>query len=302
MASSSAVDSPDAGTRALSRPPLLGLLAFAVILTWRPVAHSLAMLVHELFPGPGRLVVSFALGLLGFVLLWQGFRRDESTATVLGILAGSLIWTGWCEEGFNTFAALLGVQPLKWQGFTLFTPGLLMIEASVVPMLVMLILLGANKDTQCRMFLWFHRHLRIWPGRKTPGYQRQIARVTTLEYLFVVWFFYVLNIGIFDPRLLGPDHPAAAVMLLLIAAWGVYLVWKLTKIRSPGLALRYAIPCVGCTWLVIESAAAMRLFREIWLEPLEFPLVMAVWAVASAALFLGYPRLRGPGQPAEPPA
>ena len=279
---------------ALARPPLLGVVAFCTILLWRPVAHSLTMLVHELFAGPSQIAVSFALGAVGFVLMWRGFRQSESAATVLGILAGSLIWTGWFEQGFNGFAAALGVQPLTWRGFTLFTPGLLMIEASVVLMLGMLILLGANKDTQCRMFMWFHRHLHIWPGRKTAGYQRQIARVTTMEYLFVVWFFYVLNILIFDPRLLGPEHPGAMAMLAVIAVWGVYLIGKLTRIRGPGLALRYAIPCVGCAWLLIESAAAMRLFREIWLEPLEFPVTMGIWAIVSAALFLGYPRLRGP--------
>jgi hypothetical protein len=279
---------------ALARPPLLGLVAFLTILLWRPVAHSLTMLVHELFAGPSRIAVSFALGAVGFALMWRGFKQSESAATVLGILAGSLIWTGWFEQGFNGFAAALGVQPLTWRGFTLFTPGLLMIEASVVLMLGMLILLGANKDTQCRMFMWFHRHLRIWPGRKTAGYQRQIARVTTLEYLFVVWFFYVLNIVIFDPRVLGPEHPGAMVMLALIAVWGVYLIGKLTKIRGSGLALRYAIPCVGCVWLLIESASAMRLFREIWLEPLAFPVTMGIWAIVAAALFLGYPRLKGP--------
>jgi hypothetical protein len=38
----------------LARPPLLGLVAFCTILLWRPVAHSLTMLVHELFEGPSR--------------------------------------------------------------------------------------------------------------------------------------------------------------------------------------------------------------------------------------------------------
>jgi hypothetical protein len=275
----------------LGRPPLVGPFAFCTILLWRPVAHSLTMLVHELFDGPPSVAVSFLLGTTGFVLMWRAFKLNESSATVLGILAGSLIWTGWFEQGFSGFAAALGVQPLTWRGFTLFSPALLMIEASVVLMLGMLILLGANKDTQCRMFMWFHRHLHIWPGRKTAGYQRQIARVTTMEYLFVVWFFYVLNILIFDPRVLGPEHPGAMAMLALIAVWGAYLLWKLTAIRGPGLALRYAIPCVGCVWLLIESAAAMRLFREIWLEPLEFPVTMSVWAVVSVALFLGYPRI-----------
>lgn len=281
-------------TSLLAKPPVLGLAALCAILLWRPVAHSLTMLVHELFAGPSRVAVSFAMGIAGFVLMWQGFRRSETAASVLGILAGSLIWTGWAEQGFNSFAELLGVAPLKWQGFTLFTPGLLMIEASVVLMLMMLVLLGANKDTQCRMFMWFHRTFHLWPGRKTAGYQRQIARVTTLEYLFVVWFFYVLNIVIFDPRVLGPAHPGALLMLALIAAWGAYLIWQLTRIRSPGLALRYAIPCVGCVWLLIESAAAMRLFREIWLEPLEFPVVMGLWAAASAGAFVGYALLPGP--------
>jgi len=272
----------------LTKPPLLGIVAFLVIITWRPMAHTLTILMHELLAGPVRMTASFLVGALGVVLMWKGFKRDETTASLMGILAGSLIWTGWAEEAFNAFAATLEIKPLLWNGYPLFSPGLLMIEASVVPMLMVLILLGANKDTQCRMFLWFHRNLGITPDKRTPGYKRQFSRVTTMEYLFVVWFFYVFNIVIFDPRLLGPDSPVTMGLLVAVFIWGCWLVWKLTQLRQAGAALRYAIPTVGCWWVLTESAAAMGLITEVWVRPREFPVTMAACGITCVGLWTTY--------------
>jgi hypothetical protein len=269
-------------------PPVLGILAFLVILSWRPMAHTLTMLMHDNLHGYVRGFTSLAVGAAGVVLMWKGFKRDEVTASLMGIMAGSLIWTGWAEEGFNSFAYLLGVQPLLWNGNTLLTPGLLMIEASGIIMLMMLILIGSNKDTQCRMFLWFHRTFRIWPDKRTPGYKRQFSRIATMEYLFVVWFFYVFNIVIFDPRLLGPEHPVTAMLLLLIFIWGCWLLWKLSKIRQPGPAIRYAIPTVGCWWVLVETSVAMQLFPEVWLRPMEFPVTMTLLGIVCAAIWWLY--------------
>jgi len=275
-------------------PPWLGLLAFLVILSWRPMAHTLTMLMHEILDGWARGLTSLAVGLLGVVLMWKGFKKNEVTASLMGILAGSLIWTGWAEEAFNSFAELLAIEPLMWNDYPLLTPGLLMIEASGIIMLMMLFLLGSNKDTHCRMFLWFHRNLKIWPDKRTPGYKRQYSRITTMEYLFVVWFFYVFNIVIFDPRILGPEHPITGALLLLIFIWGCWLTWKLTKIRQPGPAIRYAIPTVGCWWVLIETSVAMGLFTEVWLRPMEFPLTMTVFGIVCASFWWLYASLGSP--------
>jgi len=273
-------------------PPLLGILAFGVIITWRPMAHALTILMHEQLTGPVRVALSILVGAFGVWLMWKGFKRDETTASLMGILAGSLIWTGWAEEAFNGFGAILQVEPLMWNGHPLFNAGLQMIEASVVPMLIVLILLGANKDTQCRMFLWFHRNLRITPGKRTAGYQRQISRVTTIEYIFVVWFFYVFNIIIFDPRVLGPDSTVTMLLLAAVFLWGCWLLWKLTQLRSSGAALRYAIPTVGCWWVLTESAAAMGLITEVWVRPREYPLIMSICGAICIALWFVYYRGR----------
>jgi len=260
---------------AVGRPPWIGWLAWLVIMSWRPVAHSLAVLLHEGFSGALFYGLSFAVGAAGVGIMWKGFRQEETTATLMGFAAGSMIWTGWCETAFNLFAETLQVPALRHQGYTLLTPGLLMIEASAVLLVVMMIFMGANKDTQCRMFLWFHRNLRIWPAQRTSGYQRQFARVTAMEYLFVVWFFYVVNIAIFDPRFLGPSSPVTALILAADAAWAVYLIWKLGSVRGAGAAFRYAIPAVGAAWILVETAAAMQIFREVWVHPAEYPWLMS---------------------------
>jgi hypothetical protein len=233
--------------------------------------------------------------------MWKGFRRDETTATLMDVAAGSMIWTGWCEEAFEVSTRLLQVPPLEWQGYTLLTPNLLLIEASAVLFLVMTIFLGANKDTQCGMFLWFHRNLRIWPARRTAGYERQFARVAVMEYLFVDWLFYIINIAIFDPRILGPAHPATAVILALDLAWAVYLLWKLAQLRAPGAAFRYAIPTVGAAWILVETGAYMRLYTEIWVHPEDYPgsmLAMSVVFVAMLGVFVATSRRASAAQAA----
>lgn len=251
--------------------PWIGLLAFFITFAWKAAAHCVSVLNSLVFGG-AHFLSGGIIGAVGFVLVWMGFRREETVATSLGFMGGSLIFLGLVEPSFLMFSQLMGVPPLQVEGRTVLTPNLLMMQASAIAYFVILILLGADKDTRCRMFLWFHRNLRLRPNPPTPGYRRQPARIAALETIMISWFFYILIITLLDPRVFGRDHPVTVASFWVMLAWGLWLVQaKLSRYRAMGPALRYAIPVAGILWFDVEMAAQWRWLTEIWIKPLEFP-------------------------------
>ena len=274
------------GLARYNRAPFVALLTVGAILLWKALAHSLSVLLDHFFPDGQMIWIGAAMGITGFALIWNGFKRDEVPATLMGFAGGSLIWIGWMEQSFYGFSDFLQIPPYEWQGFTLLTPNLLLMQATLVPFLVLLIFMGANKDTRCRMFLWFHRHFRLRPAKPTQGYKRQFSRITAMEHLFVTWFFYILNIMLFDPRVLGPYHPAT------YAAFGIALVWvgylwffKMWPQKAMGYAFRYAIPTGSALWLAVEMASLWQWITEIWLYPLKYPVSMSIMLLVFVACF-----------------
>jgi hypothetical protein len=285
--------------RHIHSPPLLGLTALGITLLWKPVAHALTVTLHGIFTGPIQYLVATLIGLVGFTLVWQGFKRDELTATCMGYMGGAFIWIGWFEYAFDFFAEFLEVPPLMQGGYVFFTPNLLMIEASAVLYLALLIFMGANKDTRCRMFLWFHRNFRLRPNQPTPGYKRQFARIAAMETIFISWFFYVVIILTCDPRIFGPKHPVTYAVFIAMIVWGIYLLFfKLIKYRAMASAIRYAIPTAGVFWFCIELTSLWGWYTEIWIKPAEFPLsnLMLLTGFLAVGIAANMTRQRGGGE------
>lgn len=284
-----------------SRPPqplrwAVGLLGLAVPLLWKPVAHSLVVLLHGSVADTPRFLIGIGLGALGFVLVAIGLRRDELTGTCFGFAGGALIWIGWFETGFEFFGQFLAIPRVAF-----LTPNLLLMEASAALLLGSLVFLAMNKDTRCRMFLWFHRNLRLRPNKPTPGYRRQYARIAAMEMVFVSWFFYVLIIALLDPRILGPSHPVTYAVSALIFFWGVYLVaLKVPQQQSMANAIRYGIPTTGVIWYSFEVTSAWQWYVEPWVRPLEFPVTAGSIAVAFVTVFALAAGSAQRGAPASP--
>jgi len=280
----------------VSRPPWIGLLAFFVTFMWKPVAHCISVTNHLLFPGGMHHVSEAVIGTVGFILVWKGFKRDELTGTCLGFIGGSFIFLGLVEPSFWIFAELLAVAPLMTGGKITLTPNLLLMQASAISYFVILILLGADKDTRCRMFLWFHRNLRLRPNPATPGYRRQPARIAALETVMISWFFYLLIITLMDPRVFGRDHPVTFALFWIMLAWGLWLVFfRLARYRAMAPALRYAIPVAGILWFNIEMAAQWQWLTEIWVKPAQFPLlnIFLIGVFLAAGLWANLTTRRG---------
>ena len=232
----------------LNKPPLAGI--FCVLLVWCGLAlgHSLVVLQVEATGGFSLIdsVFSIILGFSGFVLVWIGMKQPENQATVLGYIGGSLIWCGLFEWTWRYSSHLLKIEPVMDDGMIILSGELLMIQATTLLVVSMLLFLGANKDTRCRMFMWFHRNFGMKPGKMTPGYKRQHARNTALETVFLIWTIYLFAIYINDPRGIHYASNTAIALTVGFVVWGIYLITKLLKIRGLGPALRrsssFAIP------------------------------------------------------------
>jgi hypothetical protein len=227
--------------------------------------------------------------------VWTGFNRSETQATLLGYLGGNLIWIGVFEWTWRYFSRWLALQPVMDKGFTILNPSLLMIQGTTLLVIAMLVFLGANKDTRCRMFLWFHRNFRLRPGRMTPGYERQHSRNTALETVFLIWFIYLCAITINDPRLIRYDSVAAATITVGFVVWGLYLVSKLTRINGVGAAFRYAIPTANILWLPIEGFSRWGFYPEIWIKPFDYSVAMLGVLGVFAAITLTFARRTNAG-------
>jgi hypothetical protein len=277
--------------RQIATGPAAGILSLVTVFCGLALGHSLVVLQERLTGGVSGLdtVVSMAIGSLGIALMWAGLRHREVQATLLGYLGGNLIWVGFFEWTWRSFGEWLNLQPIMDRGIPIINSGLLMIQATTLIVIVMLIYLGANKDTRCRMFMWFHRNLGLRPGRMTAGYERQYSRITAMETVFLIWFIYLCAITINDPRLIRYDSTAAMLITAGFIVWGLYLVGKLLKIRTLGAAFRYAIPTGNILWLPTEALSRWGLYPEIWIKPLQYTglmaLVLVVFVATGVAVF-----------------
>lgn len=281
----------DSVVERLGKQPLLGLMSLLIVWGGLALGHSLVVLQVAATGGAGLLdgMISWPMGFLGFVLVWIGMKRSETQGTILGYIGGNLIWCGSFEWSWRYFSHSLGIQPVMDKGFAILSSELLMIQATTLIAISLLIFLGANKDTRCRMFMWFHRTFNLRPDSMTPGFKRQHARNTAMETVFLVWTIYLFAIYINDPRGVRYDSLAAMSITIGILVWGLWLVARLLKQRGFGPTLRYAIPTGNILWLPIESFARWGLYPEIWIKPVEYaPVMLTVLLLFVGVLIMVY--------------
>ena len=275
------------------RPPFVGIIAFVTVIMAQPLGHTLFVMMKDLFGSAEEtsFSASFVCGLIGFVLVWIGLKKQETAATWLGFVGAILIWTGWFEFTWEFFAHLLNVQPLYTSsGELAMSPGLQIIQASGILMFATTLLLYFNRETRCTAFKWIHKHGHMDPGKAGPGKGRDYARITALETIFVIWFIYVINLTLYDERILGAQHPVTYAVFFGFLIWAVYLNTRLIKYARMAPAVRYAIPTTIITWLDIEVLSRWGILDEFWLQPaeyaLEMGLVVAAFIIAGIAIYL----------------
>jgi hypothetical protein len=278
-------------SKRLNETPLAGLLGLVMVWCGMALGHTLVVLQVGITGGYSILdsIICLLLGCMGFALVWIGMKLPENQATVLGYVGGSLIWVGPFEWTWRYSSHMLNIQPIMDAGMPILSGELLMIQATTFIVISMLLFLGANKDTRCRMFMWFHRNLGMRPGQMTPGYKRQHARNTALETVFLIWTIYLFAIYINDPRGIHYASTTAVALTVGFVVWGIYLITKLVKIRGIGTALRYAIPTGSIMWLPIEGFSRWGLYPEVWVKPIQYPgfmlMVLAIFTIGLASMY-----------------
>jgi hypothetical protein len=269
----------------LYRPPWVGLMAFAIVFIFQGIGHTIMIVMENVWPGEHYIYESaFALGLFGAVLLFYGMRSEkEVAATWLGFWAGSFLWTGWVEFAFVWSGDFLQVPDLMDPNIA----GEIATKAEYLVMMSSIGVLGAtlvyfllNPETKCNMFLWLQRNAKLKTGKPTKGHKRNFAAITALETIYVIWFFYLVLLFLYNEDIAGEKSIAAYVFFFLNTIWAVYLFQRLVKFWRVTTAIRYGIPTAIIAWNSVELMGRWNLFTSIWEKPQEFWLEMTLFTVA----------------------
>jgi hypothetical protein len=268
----------------LLKAPCLGITAFLLVLFVQPLGHTV-MIVMEYYFGSDHLYQAAAvMGIAGAVLLWVGMRdKREVASTLYGFFAGTLLWTGWIEFSFVFYARHLEVAPLVEAGEVVTKPEYLLMPSSLGVMLATLAYFTFNRETKCNFFHWLQRNLKLATGEPTRRYDRSFAAITALETIYVIWFFYVVLLLMYDNAFLGDRHAFTYVYFFVNTVWALYLFRRLLTFNRGAAALRYAVPTAIIAWTSVEILGRWNFFKEIWVHPLDHVLEMTLVFCAFAA-------------------
>lgn len=269
----------------LHRPPFIGLLALFVALLGTPITHSISVFAYRVIGPEQSFLFLFPLGLLSLLLLIVAVRSPkESTGTVLGYVSAMLMWTGWAAYAFK-FNEMSLQLPMADLGTSRRPMNLLFIQGSIGICVAVLIYFVLDKNTKCNAFLWLQRKLHLKLGKVDPGQTRNFGRITFMETLTVLWFCYAISLFLGDPRYLGYHHPVTYAVIAALTIWGGYLLYRLLHFTRVMAGIRYAIPTKAILWIPFgEFFPRYGFYKEIWLEPWNYPLQIAALAFGFVAL------------------
>lgn len=267
-----------------ARPPFIGLTAFVIVFVVQALGHTVMIVMENVF-GEAYVYHSAAfMGAVGAILLWYGMKHaSEVVGTWLGFWAGTLLWTGWVEFSFVWSANYLAVPDLmdpRVPGEIATKAEYLVMMSSVGVLLATLAFFLLNKDSKCNMFVWLQRNLKLRTGKPSRGHERNFAAITCLETIYVIWFFYVLLLFLYDESIAGDHHPAAYVYFFVNTIWAIYLLQRLVRFWKVTTAIRYGIPTAIIAWNSVELMGRWHLFTEFWERPREFGLEMSLIGAA----------------------
>lgn len=254
-----------------------GIFSFLLVLMLMPLGHTLMILTEELWPAH-KFMNATIIGIIGVFFMAIGIRNNtkKTMATLFGLLAGVLVWTGWVEFSFVWVAEKLSVPPLMEDGEVATKPEYLVMVSSVGLLLCMILLYLFTK-TNCQFFNWFQRVFEITKHIKPQSTgSKPTAVITFIETIMLLWFFYIVLLLVYDNDIAGDKHPLTYLVAFGSLFWSIYLFLNLIRIQKFDYAIRYAIPTVIIFWNFIEVMGRWNLFKEIWVHPFEHGLEVGI--------------------------
>ena len=245
-----------------------GVFSFLIVLFLMPIGHVLMVLNEKLIP-EYKFIGASIIGFTGLLLFFIGIRKNKKplTATILGLIAGILIWTGWVEFSFVWIAEKLQVAPLIENGEITTKPEYLVMLSSV-GLLSTILIMYIFKQSSCTFFNWFQK-IGGLKFDKIKAQDKVWAGITFIETIIILWTFYILLLLVYDKDIAGDRHPITYFVAFGSLFWSAFLCIKLIKIKKFDYAIRYAIPTVIIFWNFIEVTGRWDLFKEIWVHPFE---------------------------------
>ena len=259
------------------RPPFVGLLAFIVVFITQGLGHTLMVLVEQFFGSDYQFQAAFILGLIGTILLFIGMKNDkEVPATWLGYFAGFFLWTGWVEFSFVFYADYLNIVQILPDGSINKFPEYLVMQSSIGVLMTSLLYFFFNRETKCNFFRFFQRNMKLSTGKPTRGYKRNYAAVTAMETVYVIWFFYIVLLLLYEDSFVGDRHPLTYAFFFINTAWSLYLLYRLSKFWNVTRAIRYAIPTAIIAYTSYEIIGRWGILVEFWVYPKEYMMELAI--------------------------
>ena len=256
------------------RNVVITVLALTCIFLGQALSRTINRVIVESF-NDWMLPGFIAVGVAGVILLARQIQTPGIKGTLIGFIAGLLIWRGFVDGPMRVFAELFSMGAIDFGGFPL--SGRYALLMSTLPvMLAMLVLYGLlSPETRCNFMRFTLRSIRWSPGKPTPGMPRSVARITAVETVFVQWGIFLLFLFL-GGALSNPFYIAMLV-------WLVYLLYKLLKLSKVDFAFRYAIPVCVILFSLVEVGAFFGLYPEPWQKPAEYPVSIVVMTL----LFFG---------------
>lgn len=266
-----------------------GILSFMIVLLLMPIGHAL-MILNEHIMGHYKLLGAFIIGFVGLIILAIGIVKNNKAAlaTILGLLGGILIWTGWIEFSFVWIAEKLKVSPLMKDGEITTKPEYLVMLSSLGLLMTFIVLFMFSR-TKCTFFNWFQRIFKLKNNlRINDNSYKPYAVITFIESIMIIWTFYLVLLIVYDDDIAGDFHPATYIVAFGSLIWSLYLLAKLLKINKFDYSIRYAVPTVIIFWNFIEILGRWEFFDEVWVQPVKYQLENGLIVLALIGFIIFY--------------
>lgn len=264
---------------------MTGLIAFLLVLLLMPIGHIVMSFFTYNFSLTMQVISAGILGFIGFVLIILFSKtQNEIIATLIGVLSGVIIWTGWVEFSFVYFAERLSIQPLKDGDEIITRPEYLLMISSIGLLFTILTAMIVNYSTRCNMFMWIQDKLKL-NLPKISVKKSNYTALTALETIIIIWFFYIILLVLYDDELFGDRHFLTYFTFFGSLLWSFFLFKNLMRYNHLGKAIRYAIPTVVIFWNAVEILGRWDFFREFWVEPNAFYIESILIIIAFIILF-----------------